>query len=171
MAKISDCVAILDSIASRNSAYSPDVMGFDWFSLDMSLMMVKVDDGIWFSAMVETRMMKRSERQLWKLAPASSEQATIVAAKERAERLAAMEALYSVNVGEVPASGHELDCEPVTLAIGLAQAFRLHCPDEVPSFLLDENGELGFDVATHSNVVSNRKVARKHDRARKNSHD
>jgi hypothetical protein len=102
---------------------------------------------------------------LWHLKPASSQQ---VAECEQADKVARFNADASDYAGN---ENHEIDCDPITLAIGLAKAFALHCPGEVPMFLLDENGELGFDVATNSNVVSNRKIARKHDRSRSRSHD
>lgn len=162
MAKISDGIAILDSIASRNMGFSPAVMGFDMFSVEMTEAIVdSPEEGITFAAMVRTPGMKERESKLWALKPATAQQAAQCEQAEKQARFNADASDYASN------ENHEIDCEPITLAIGLAKAFALHCPGEIPYFLLDENGELGFDVQTNSNMVSNRKIARKHDRSRR----
>lgn len=161
MAKISEGIAILDSIASRNFGHSPDVMGFDMFHVEMTESMVhNADDGIVFAAMVRSPGMKESESKLWALKPATPQQSAQCERAERSNRLAAMAANYANE-------NFELECDTLTLAIGLANAFKVHCPDEIPTFLLDDEGELDIDVPTHSNMVSNRKIARKHDRSRR----
>lgn len=172
MAKISDGVAILDSIASRNMGHSPSVMGFAMFNVEMTESMVhNADDGIVFAAMVRSNGLKERESKLWAIKPATSQQSAQCEQAERSNRLAAMTAHYNVNEGELPASGFELDCDTLTLAIGLANAFKVHCPDEIPTFLLDDSGELDIDIPTNSNMVSNRKIARKHDRSRRKAND
>lgn len=166
MAKISDGVAILDSIASRNMGLSPDVMGFDMFHVEMTESMVhNVDDGIVFAAMVRSNGLKEHESKLWAIKPATPQQSAQCERTERSNRLAAMAERYANN--ECTGEAYELECDTLTLAIGLANAFKVHCPDEMPMFLLDDSGELDIDVPTHSNMVSNRKIARKHDRSRR----
>lgn len=163
MAKISDGIAILDSIAAEQFGYSPDVMGFAMFSVEMTECMIQVDDGIWFAAMVRTSGMKESESQLWKLDRNT---------RKQVERKPDLSADYAGN------ESHECDYNPLAMVLGLLEAFKTHplsadeCEQGEPLTvieLLDLTPDMFANATSNSNAISNRKIARKHDRSRSKS--
>lgn len=162
MAKISDGIAILDSIASRNMGFSPDVMGFDMFSVEMTESLVHVaDDGIVFAAMVRRSGMKESESKLWKLSPATAEQQAKVAKRERQTRLDCDAANYA-------SGSHEMEVDPIQFILGMVQAFQTH--NEIDGLTVAEVFDITPDMfsnASGASAMSNRRVARTHDRARR----
>lgn len=142
------CTMIADAIAAKNfPEFSPAIRPFAMFGLDMTKCIVHSEDGISLAAMVKENGQRATERQLWRIEPVAAERKAVAAAAERAERLAAMELAYNVNVGELPQNGFELECDTVDLATGLAKAYRLHTATddnpagELPTFLLDDDGE------------------------------
>lgn len=158
MAKISDGIAILDSIASRNFGYSPEVMGFDMFSVEMTQAIVHTaDDGITFAAMVSTSGMKESESKLWKLT------------RKRTAKLESGK--LDLSPEYTASEAYECEYNPIAFAMGLVEAFKNH-PEEgglTVAELLDLTPDM-FAV-DHCNNAENRKLSRKHDRSRRNSHD
>jgi len=76
---------------------------------------------------------KESERKLWHIKPASQDNVAKLDKAEHAERLAATQASYAAD------DNFELEVDPYTFAIGLANACRAYGFE--PTFLLDEDGE------------------------------
>jgi hypothetical protein len=131
--------SICDAIAHNVDGLSNDIRGFDWFHLDMTQSYFKRwnDNGRVERVAVMQRQagQKTSERMLWTVGPVSKDKAESLVKIEREAELSRLQLAYANN------PNFELDCEPMTLAIGLAKAYRHHT-GELPSFLLDDNGEL-----------------------------
>lgn len=141
------CTLVADSIAAKNfPEFSTAIRPFAMFGLDMTKCIVHSEDGISLAAMVKENGQRATERQLWRIEKLAAERKSVADAAERAERLAAMVSSYG-NITADTVNGFELDCETMTLATGLAKAYRNHTATddnpagELPTFLLDDDGE------------------------------
>ncbi len=154
MAKISDGIAILDSIASRNFGHSPAVMGFDMFNVEMTQAMVdSPEEGITFAAMVSRSGMKESESKLWKLN------------RKRTAKL--QSGKLDLSPEYAASEAYECEYNPIAFAMGLVEAFKNH-PEEgglTVAELLDLTPDM-FAV-DHCDNAENRRASRKHDRSRR----
>lgn len=160
MAKISDGIAILDSIASRNMGFSPDIMGFDMFSIEMTQAIVdSPEEGITFAAMVSRSGMKESESKLWKLS------------RKRNVKLES----GKVDLSPEYAASETFECEydAIALATGLVEAFKTHHEEGglTVAELLDITPDMFANASNDNTAIANRKVARKHDRSRRKAND
>lgn len=119
----------------RNDGHTAEVRGFMDFALDMTRSMIEVEPGIKLAAKARVAGQKASERYLWSIGPVDAVKS---AAAERAERQTELDRLAAAYAAD-PA--FEVECDTMTLAIGLAEAYRHHT-GETPTFLLDDDGGL-----------------------------
>lgn len=119
--------------------YPTDVECFQNFGLDMTECYHKQWNEAGrverVPAMQKVSGQKQSERMLWHVGPATPANAAAARDAERAANVEAMAAKYAAN------PEFELEVDPCTFAIGLAKAYRHHT-GEMPTFLLDDDGEL-----------------------------
>lgn len=115
---------------------TPEMRGFRNFSLDMTRSMVdSPEEGITFAAKCRVAGQKVAERNLWSFVAVAPSKVAAAEAAERQRQLDVLARQYESD------PSFELDCDVMTLAIGLAEAYRHHTGED-PLFLLDDNGDL-----------------------------